>query len=102
MIDASLCLRRKCDDPHQTQIISKKEKMYCSKQLQKILLPRALTHVATLPREWIAVLLSSRTYGTRERQESYTYAQSTTVGCCRCVAAAALLLCCCHCCCGCC
>ena len=97
VIHASLCVRRNCGEPHQTPMTSKKMFAKCFVLQQTIsensFVACALVHVATLPREWIAVL-SSRT----KRESDKRCIRMFDLGRCRFAAAALLLLCCCGCC----
>ena len=79
----------KCDEPHETQMISKKLQQTISENSS---VARALIHVATLLREWIAVL-SWRTEQETDERHTRIYALSRLRSvCCHFGTAAVLLL----------
>ena len=94
MHHASFCLRRKCDEEHQTRSSAKNIytsymlALYCCKQLKK----KKCGHVNTDCRTYVR---SSRT----ERERETRRIRMLYLSRCRCAAAAVLLLLCCCCCC---
>ena len=92
MIHGCLCRRKKCDQPHQNKMISEMNILLQQTASENSSVARALVHVATLPREWIAVL-SSRTERESDKRRILAYALSRLLSlCCRFGTADALLL----------
>ena len=92
MIHGCLCRRKKCDQPHQNKMISEMNILLQQTASENSSVARALVHVATLPREWIAVL-SSRTERESDKRRILAYALSGLFSlCCRFGTADALLL----------
>ena len=92
MIHGCLCRRKKCDQPHQNKMISEMNILLQQTASENSSVARALVHVATFLREWIAVL-SSRTERESDKRRILAYALSRLLSlCCRFGTADALLL----------